>query len=184
MMIWHPPIEVWNPAHVPRKDDGHPGAFGFERRHHYHEGVDLYTAEHAPVLAVEAGVVVSVRPFTGAALGHTWWNDTDAVLVHGASGLVVYGELRTNGVQPGDWVRPGQIVGHVVQVLKKDKGRPMSMLHLELRNADHPDSRRAFDWAKDKARPDWLWDPTPYLLAIPAGEGVSRCGNVDGYFCG
>lgn len=170
MMIWHPPIEVWNPAHVPRKDDGHPGSFGFERRHHYHEGVDLYTAEHAPVLAVEAGVVVSVRPFTGAALGHTWWNDTDAVLVHGASGLVVYGELRTNGVQPGDWVRPGQIVGHVVQVLKKDKGRPMSMLHLELRDAHHPDSLRAFDWAKDKARPEWLWDPTPYLLAIPAGE--------------
>ena len=100
--------------------------------------------------------------------------------MHGASGLVVYGELRTNGVQPGDWVRPGQIVGHVVQVLKKDKGRPMSMLHLELRDADHPDSRRAFDWAKDKARPDWLWDPTPYLLAIPAGEGVSRCGNVYG----
>ena len=166
MIIWHPPIEVWNPAHVPRKDDGHPGSFGFERRHHYHEGVDLYTAEHAPVLAVEAGVVVSVRPFTGAALGHTWWNDTDAVLVHGASGLVVYGELRTNGVQPGDWVRPGQIVGHVVQVLKKDKGRPMSMLHLELRDADHPDSRRASKRIKRDQIGCGIRHPTSWLFRL------------------
>ena len=68
----------------------------------------------------------------------------------------------------GDTVRPGQLIGRVVRVLKVDKGRPMDMLHLELRAASHPDALTLFDWAKDLPRPDWLLDPTPHLLAIPS----------------
>ena len=42
----------------------------------------------------------------------------------------------------------------------------MDMLHLELRQAHHPQSLSLFDWSKNMARPDWLLDPTPYLLNI------------------
>ena len=82
-MTWSAPIANWNANTLPRAEDGHPGAFGVERRHHFHEGVDLYTEQGGPVFAVEAGVVVALTPFTGQALGHTWWNDTDALFVHG-----------------------------------------------------------------------------------------------------
>ena len=88
--------------------------------------------------------------------------------VHGESGIVVYGELHAADVRVGDTVRPGQLIGRVVRVLKVDKGRPMDMLHLELRAASHPDALTLFDWAKDLPRPDWLLDPTPHLLAIPS----------------
>ena len=162
---WKAPIAAWNPAALPRAETGHPGAFGIERTHHFHEGVDLYTEQGGPVFAVEAGTVVAITPFTGLALGHTWWNDTDAIFVQGDSGIVVYGELQAS-VQVGDAVRPGQEIARVVRVLKKDKGRPMDMLHLELRDAHHPQALTLFDWSKDMARPEWLLDPTRHLLGI------------------
>lgn len=151
---------------MPRAEHGHPGAFGVERRHHFHEGVDLYTPPNAWVFAMEAGVVVQVRPFTGAALGHTWWNDTDAVFVQGPSGIIVYGEMAP-AVGMGDYVRQGQPLGRIARVLKKDKGRPMDMLHLELRDAEHSDALMCFDWHKHLMQPPWLRDPTPWLLRIP-----------------
>lgn len=163
-MPWSSPIADWDPRTLPLAATGHPGAFGVERMHHFHEGVDLYTAPHADVFAVELGTVVAIRPFTGAALGHTWWNDTDAIFVHGASGIVVYGELQPMDVHVGSVVRPGQRIGRVARVLKKDKGRPMDMLHMELRDASHPDALALFDWAKHLPRPAWLLDPTPHLL--------------------
>lgn len=166
---WYPPVAPWGKHAVPLASQAHPGSFGVERQHHFHEGVDLYTTPNALVFAVEAGQVVAISPFTGSTLGHTWWNDTDAIFVHGNSGIVVYGELRTVGVHVGDIVRPGQKIGRVVRVLKTDKGRPMDMLHLELRDSAHSDALVLFDWKKNMARPDWLLDPTPYLLNIATG---------------
>jgi murein DD-endopeptidase MepM/ murein hydrolase activator NlpD len=150
---------------IPRAESGHPGAFGVERLHHFHEGIDLDTEPHGPVFAVETGTVLTIRQFTGSALGQSWWNDTDAIFVKGESGIVVYGEINAS-VHVGDIVRPGQEIARVVRILKKDKGRPMDMLHLELRDANHIQALSRFDWAKHLARPSWLMDPTPYLLAI------------------
>lgn len=172
--LWHPPIAPWHPQKVPLAHQHHPGAFAVERLHHFHEGVDLYTSPNAPVFAVEVGRVVAITLFTGPALGHTWWNDTDAIFVHGKSGLVVYGELRAVGVHVGDIVRPGQEIGRVVRVLKKDKGRPMDMLHLELRDVAYADALNVFDWSKHTKRPAWLLDPTPQLLAIPMAATFSN----------
>jgi hypothetical protein len=146
--------------------DEHPGAFGYVRRNHVHEGVDLYCEDGTVVRAVEDGTIVAIIPFTG---GHAtppspWWRDTWAVLVEGSSGVVVYGEITPYG-QIGDTVLAGWTVGHVAQVLTKDKGRPMSMLHLELH--DHG-TRDAYEWTEESGRPASLLDPTPHLLdAIP-----------------
>jgi murein DD-endopeptidase MepM/ murein hydrolase activator NlpD len=143
----------------------HPGAFGVGRRHHTHEGVDLYVPEGAAVTAVEAGAVVAVLAFTGAhcAPPSPWWEDTWAVMVEGASGVVLYGEIDpAPGLRPGDRVARGDTLGAVTRVLRRDKGRPTCMLHLELYA---PGARTCVEWGPGEPRPTGLLDPTPLLLA-------------------
>lgn len=144
--------------------DAHPGAFGHVRANHVHEGVDLYCPDGTPVHAVEDGVVVALIPFTGhlAVPPSPWWHDTLAVLVEGSSGVVVYGEVGIGvGVRVGTRLVAGEAFAHVVQVLRKDKGRPMSMLHLELHV---PGTRDAYEWTVEGGRPKSLLDPTSRLL--------------------
>lgn len=138
----------------------HPGAFGVQRKNHVHEGVDIYVPEGTPVFAVEPGRVVAVRPFTGPVLGHHWWLPTQAVWVEGPSGVVVYGEIAPS-VSDGQLVEAGALLGHVARVLKTDKGRPTSMLHLELRTPGNTDD---IEWLDYEKRPPALLDPTPLLL--------------------
>lgn len=140
----------------------HPGAFGVKRRFHTHEGVDLYAPIGMPVMAVEAGEVVAVKPFTGPHAGPTLahWLDTYAVFVEGPSGVVVYGEVAPH-VREGYKVRAGEVLGVVIRVLRHDKGRPMSMLHLE---KHVPGSRVAPEWLVHDEKPEVLLDPTPQLL--------------------
>jgi len=144
----------------------HPGAFGFRRRNHVHEGVDLYVPEGTPVSAVEAGKVVSVIPFTGiiADPPSPFWRDTWAVLVEGASGTVVYGEVDRVPVKTGDEIAAGTVLGYVREVLVKDKvpPRPKSMLHLELHRGRVDD---AWEWPVDGPKPPSLLDPTELLLS-------------------
>lgn len=152
-------------AHLPAAHTGlplspHPGAFGCPRKHHVHEGVDLYAPEGTPVRAVEAGEVVKIEPFTGPAAQSPWWQDTLAVFVEGESGVVVYGEITPHpDLATGQRVDAGQILGVVKTVLRHDKGRPCAMLHLELHV---PGTREAPAW--ETARPATLLDPTPFLL--------------------
>ncbi len=109
----------------------HQGRFGAVRTHDVHTGYDLYCDEGSRVFAIEDGVVVQHSQFTGASVGSPWWNDTDYLAIRGKSGTIVYGEIRT-ALRPGQEVREGDDIGSVVQVLKTNKMRPMSMLHLEL----------------------------------------------------
>jgi murein DD-endopeptidase MepM/ murein hydrolase activator NlpD len=139
----------------------HPGAFGFVRKHHIHEGVDLYAPEGTPVTAVEKGVVVGVMPFTGEHAGYPNWENTWCVLVEGKTGVVVYGEIDPS-VHFGDEVRAGDLIGTIMRVLKNDKGRPMSMLHLELYVRG---TRDVVEWTGLPQDPSHL-DPTPHLRKI------------------
>lgn len=147
----------------------HPGAFGVRRAHHTHEGVDLYAPEGTAVSPVEPGVVVVIEPFTGASAGCPWWRDTWAVFVEGASGVVVYGEIIPNPeLAIGQRVALGQILGRLTPVLRADKGRPMTMLHLEL----HTRGARAAPAWEDE-RPGTLQDPTAYLLGAVCNAAKS-----------
>lgn len=134
------------------------GAFGVVRKHDTHTGVDLYAPEGSHVRVVEFGVVVGIECFTGQHAGSPWWNDTKAVLVEGRSGVVCYGEIDPC-VRVGSTLLQGELIGNVVRVLKKDKGLPTSMLHIEL----YAPGTRATEWWRNE-RPKNLLDPTSHLL--------------------
>jgi len=154
----------------------HVGAFGAKRRHDTHRGVDLYAPVGTGVFAVEGGFIIPTkgfRPWTGKIADCEWWEDTWALIVEGKSGMVVYGEIQieesimktreeilNKGIgDPRIYIEKGVKLGTVLRVLKKDKGRPTSMLHLELRK---PGFYRNIDkqWTEV---PEGIIDPTPYL---------------------
>jgi len=141
----------------------HPGAFGVKRKHHIHEGVDLYASKTVPVYAINSGVIVAIYQFTGEAVGMPWWEDTWAMAVADDDGIWVYGEVQMPHVRKvGDTVQAGHYIAQLKQVLKVDKGRPMTMLHIERwkkYSAPH-----TFLWQLDQPQPDFLLDPTPLLL--------------------
>lgn len=141
-----------------------PGAFGAERKYDIHCGVDLYCEKGQPCVAVEDGRIVCLEIFTGpdADPPTPWWNQTFAVYVEGASGVVVYGEIEIDqSITISQNVKRGQKLGTVMTVLKKDKGLPMTMLHLELHK---PGTRRAVEWELRKNMPISLMDPTNLLI--------------------
>jgi 3-polyprenyl-4-hydroxybenzoate decarboxylase len=140
----------------------HVGSFGVRRRHDHHKGVDLYAPDGAKVKAVEDGIVMEVCPFTGPSAGYPWWNDTEAVYIKGRTGIVVYGEIMVNkDLREGQFIKAGQHIGNVKTVLKNDKGRPMSMLHLALHDKD---TLHNGDWCIGEPKPKGLLNPTQYLI--------------------
>lgn len=147
----------------------HLGAFGARRKHHMHEGVDLYAPEGSPVYAMNKGVYLGCYQFTGEAVGSPWWNTTHACVIAHEDAIICYGELcPLPNIPVGYAVNEGDVLGVIVPVLKKDKGRPMSMLHVE--RYSHFDGE-FYEWAIGQHKPSGLCDPTPYLL------------KAAGYYC-
>lgn len=141
----------------------HVGAFGVKRKHHIHEGIDLYADEGEPVWAINEGVVTSIYIFTGPVVGMPWWRETWAMAVQDETGSWVYGEIEPDpDIHVGDLVRANELLGTVKRVLVKDKGRPTSMLHLERWKLGCIPYTR--NWLGGQPQPEFLEDPTPYLL--------------------
>ena len=150
----------------------HPGAFGVVRRNHVHEGVDLYGLEGDKVIAMQDGIITGIHPFTGPLAGSEWWHDTECVVVENAEGVLIYGELcPASGLEAGQAVTEGQVLGYLATVLRHDKGRPMNMLHLERYVSGVKVSCGI--WEKGAGRPYGLLDPTELLLQA-AGLELSR----------
>lgn len=143
----------------------HPGAFSCVRRHHQHEGIDLYANDGDQVLSIENGIVIDIFPFTGEHVGTSWWNNTWAILIESEIGVINYGEvIPINTLKIGDKIKSGEVIGNIRTVLRKDKGRPMSMLHLELYESG---TKKAISsWNLDQEKPIELKDPTNLLLEI------------------
>ena len=147
---------------IPKADD--LGAFGVKRKFDTHTGVDLYCNESDVVFAIEDGEVLAIRPFTGEIAGFPWWNDTWAVAIKGASGIINYGEVHPwEKWRVGDKIKEGEFIGFVIPVLKVDKGKvpSTSMLHLELYN-DY--NGEWIEWTLNTPQPSNLLDPTGLLV--------------------
>lgn len=134
--------------------------WGAKRKYDNHTGVDLFCEPGTPVYAIEDGVVVKVDWFTGAVIGMPWWEDTQAVAVKGKSGVWNYAEVTPNEnyIQVGRNIKAGDIIGYVKTVLKKDKGLPMTMLHLELYD-DFVVDKPWVMWNLNSAAPKGLINP-------------------------
>jgi len=151
----------------------YPGTFGAVRKFDVHSGVDLYCEIGDKIVAVEDGVVGKVAPFTGKQTDTPWWNDTEAILVHGKSGVVVYGEVKAL-VKPDDEVKAGQVIAEIeIPVLTEFKGRPTCMLHLELLDYEKIGDKDWLDhdWKLDHDKPEELLNPTDKLIES-AGEEI------------
>lgn len=131
------------------------GSFGALRRYDIHTGIDLYCENGDEVYSIEDGIISAIVDFTGPCAGSPWWNDTKAVFVEGMSGAVLYGEIEPL-IKVGDKIQAGDLIGKVIQVLKKDKGKPLCMLHLEC-------------YTKGTTEPVWWYigDTKPYNLQNP-----------------
>jgi phosphopantothenoylcysteine decarboxylase len=155
----------------------HPGAFGYPRRETRHTGVDMYCEDGAIVIAVEDGVIVGHELFTGAGDNSPWWEETWCVLIEGASGVVVYGELKQWNWKIGESVKQGCSIGEVKRVIKPGRERPdipghkPAMLHLELYPHGHRAASNGFE--------PFLMDPTQYLLKACAAPYKTY--QYDGY---
>lgn len=143
----------------------HPGAFAAQRRHHQHEGIDLYGQEDELVYAMTVGTVVAIYRFTGESVGMPWWNETSAVAIEDDTGIWVYGEITPDcHLSVGSKVLQDQIVGRLTTVLRHDKGRPMTMLHLERWvSGSKPYTR---NWLLNTNQPTDMVDPTPLLTEL------------------
>lgn len=162
--------------------NNHPGAFGVRRKHDIHEGVDLYTYAGAEVLAMHDGVVIANYNFTGAPVGTPWWNETNALLVRVSGLYFVYGELESK-CQPGDNIKKGDVIGHILPVLPENKirldiqGHSNAMLHLEkwhMHTTDVLDMQRP-PWTDYSNRPNGLLDPTAGLITDMHFDLPGRC---------
>lgn len=138
----------------------HPGSFGAVRKFDVHTGIDLYCNQSDNVYAIESGVVSHIEKFTGEWAGSPWWNNTEAIVIEGESGFILYGEISVeHDLKPGMHIQEGCILGTVQTVLKKDKGKPMAMLHLEL----YSQQCQSVVWNLNEPKPTYLNDITPIL---------------------
>ena len=102
-------------------------------------------------------------------------------MVEGSSGVVLYGEIKVNKkIKIGDVIDQGQKIGKVKTVLKKFKGNPKSMLHIEL----YKHGEKTAVEAKIEKDLKKLKDPTPYLKeSLNKKEKIilGICGSISAY---
>jgi len=162
---------------IPIKD--HLGAFSTKRKKHRHEGVDLYCQEGDAVYAIEDGEVVLIEHFTGELANSPWWNNTQATHIEGESGVIVYGEIEAAMYPIGYKVKQGDPIGRVKTVLKKDKGRPITMLHVEL--YEHG-SRSSVEWHPwEENPPQFLKNPTNLIIQAAKNSEALQDENIDAF---
>jgi hypothetical protein len=150
------------------------GVFGAVRKHDIHTGVDLYCRDKSDFLTFLPGEVVSQGYFTGPEAGSPWWNTTMYVAVYTESLDIttLYGEIgHYNSLA---YLNPFHKLV-VSRVLKKDKGLPTTMLHVECYKGN-PFADSNFEspiWAHGSPKPEYLLDPSEvipqirYLKSLP-----------------
>lgn len=136
----------------------HPGSFGFKRKNHIHEGIDIYCEENDIVYSISKGKVIKVDLFTGKEIGSPWWNTTYYIAIENEEYVFVYGELFPF-VKEGDIIDIETQLGKIIPVLKEDKGRPLNMLHFEVYL--RKDFFEPSEWVSKK--PKGLLDPIHIL---------------------
>jgi murein DD-endopeptidase MepM/ murein hydrolase activator NlpD len=142
----------------------HPAAFGARRKYNIHTGVDLFCEHMQPLASVEDGIVVAIKNFSKNKNKSPWLNKTKAILIEGESGVVAYCNVSERpGLQVGDLVDAGEIIGNVIRINKKKRRKDICMLHLELYEKG---TTKRVTWSCNYPKPKHLKDPSPHLIKI------------------
>ena len=143
----------------------HPGSFAYIRANHIHEGIDIYCERGDEVFSIENGIIEKIIPFTGEIAGSPWWNNTYSILVRHKNFYINYGELiPCDDLFTGQTIKEGHSLGFITPVLKKNKGRPMNMLHIEAYSIFSPLIEIPIkEWQLNTIKSDYLINPTNIL---------------------
>ena len=149
----------------------HPSGFGAKRPGSFHAGVDLFCAHNQTLASVEEGIVIAIQDFSKQQKNRPWFNRTRVVLIEGESGVVAYCNVQERkGLQVGDLVDAGEVIGKVVRLNKKRRRKNKCMLHIELYTQET--SRRVV-WSYNFPKPPQLLDPTNHLVGIISNTQVT-----------
>lgn len=139
--------------------------FGAVRKYDIHTGIDLFTNIVEPVYAMTDSLVVQVGWFTGidAVPESPWWNPTKYVICQTQYNndilYFLYGEISTS-LEVGQYLKAGDLIGNVLEVLKNNKGLPTSMLHFEVYKSL---PERPLFWYHNQEKPVILMNPEPFI---------------------
>ena len=136
------------------------GEFGVIRKHDIHTGIDTYSDDKDPVYSITDGYVKDIVEFTGFKES-PWWHDTYAIIVSFENVDILYGEVMPC-IEIGDEVKSGQQIGNIERVLRKDKGLPTSMLHLEC----YYNFEKFEYWYEKEKIPHNLLNPTSIINSV------------------
>lgn len=174
MKIW--PVPDSYSKKLPEK--GTQGSFWENRKDRYHCGIDIYAPANSDVLSVEDGQIIDIGKFTSPEKT-SYWNTTYYILIKNKSDCFCkYAELVDVSIKTDKYVKAGQLIGHVGQVLNKNeitKKSPLyirkiskkcnySMLHFELYKNNPIKSKKYLggNWF-NRNKPENLLDPIEYL---------------------
>ena len=137
----------------------HPAGFGYSKNHNVHTGIDLYVPDNIPVMSVEAGNVVAIFKFTGSGTPYPSLLPTEAIMIEGATGVVLYGEVEVKkDIQIGQLIEAGSKIANIKCAILDQP-----MLHLELYKHG---TKTPCIWKQGTSQPKSLLDPTSYLLSL------------------
>lgn len=137
----------------------HPAGFGYSKNHNVHAGVDLYVPDNIPVMSVETGTVVNIFQFTGPGTPYSSLFQTEAIMIEGATGVVLYGEVEVKkDIQIGQLIEAGSKIANIKCAIQDQP-----MLHLELYKHG---TKTPCVWKQGNSQPKSLLDPTSYLLSL------------------
>ena len=154
------------------------GSFWEARDDRYHCGIDIYAPVGSQVVSVFDGYVIETGIFTNKDI-IPYWNETKYAIIKNNDGFFCkYAELGNIEVKEKEFVRAGQLIGHVGLVLNKkkiDDNSPIyikkikndnnfSMLHFEVYKSQPIKNKKYLggNWF-GKNQPRGLIDPNIYL---------------------
>jgi len=108
-----------------------PGSFWEGRDDRYHCGIDIYAPVGSNVLSVYSGFVIEIGIFTDNKT-IPYWNETKYIIIKNQDGIFCkYAELKDVEVKEKDFVKAGQLIGHVGLVLNNKKITKKSPLYIQ-----------------------------------------------------
>ena len=127
MKVW--PVPKSYIKTIPK--NGQQGSFWEHREDRHHCGIDIYAPVGSEVLAIEDGMVITVDHFTSPK-EIPYWNETYYILLKNQDNyLCKYAELQEVTVKVNEYVKAGQVIGHIGQVLNKNKINTSSPVYIQ-----------------------------------------------------